>query len=32
MNMKKLINELKNKYDYILIDSPPIFIVTDSMH
>ena len=27
--MKKLIVELKNEYDYILIDSPPIFIVTD---
>ena len=30
-NMKKLISELKHKYDYILIDSPPIFIVTDSI-
>ncbi len=27
--MKYLINELKNEYDYIIIDSPPVFIVSD---
>ena len=27
---EKLINELKNHYDYIIIDSPPIGVVTDA--
>ena len=29
--LKNFINELKKKYDYIIIDSPPVFIVSDSM-
>lgn len=29
-NMKKLIDELEQKYDYILYDTPPVFVVTDA--
>ncbi|MFL2569871.1 MAG: polysaccharide biosynthesis tyrosine autokinase [Flavobacteriales bacterium] len=29
--MKDFIKELQNEYDYVIIDSPPIFIVSDSM-
>lgn len=29
--MKSLILELKKEYDYVIIDSPPIFIVADSI-
>ena len=29
--MKDLIKDLQEKYDYVIIDSPPVFIVSDSM-
>ena len=29
--MKDLIKNLQEKYDYVIIDSPPVFIVSDSM-
>ena len=29
--MKKMVNELKNKYDVILFDAPPIMAVTDAV-
>ena len=28
--MKNLISELKNRFDYVIVDSPPIIAVTDS--
>lgn len=28
--MSKIINELKNRYDYIVFDTPPVLVVTDS--
>ncbi|MCI1590675.1 MAG: CpsD/CapB family tyrosine-protein kinase [Heyndrickxia oleronia] len=28
--MGKIMNELKNKYDYIVFDTPPVLVVTDS--
>lgn len=30
-NLKKLIQDLKTKYDYIIFDTPPIGLVTDSL-
>ena len=30
-NMRKLIDELSNYYDYIIIDTPPINVVTDTL-
>ena len=30
--MKELIDELKTKYDYIIMDSAPLMLVSDSMH
>ncbi|MDX1627560.1 MAG: polysaccharide biosynthesis tyrosine autokinase, partial [Fulvivirga sp.] len=30
-NMDKLIDELKDKYDYIILDTPPIGLVTDAL-
>lgn len=30
MQMKKFLDSLKDKYDYIIIDSPPLITVTDS--
>ncbi len=30
-NIEKIINELKNSYDYIIIDTAPIGLVTDTM-
>lgn len=29
--MKRLINELKDKYDYIILDTPPVGLVTDAV-
>ncbi len=29
--MKELINELKEKYDYIILDTPPVGLVSDSL-
>jgi capsular exopolysaccharide synthesis family protein len=29
--MKELIDELKNKYDYIILDTPPVGLVSDSL-
>lgn len=30
-SMKEMINELKTKYDYIVLDTPPVGLVTDSI-
>jgi len=30
-NMKKLINDLREKFDFILLDSPPVMSVTDAV-
>ncbi len=30
-NVKKLFDELKSKYDYIIVDTPPVGIVTDAL-
>lgn len=30
-NIEKIINELKNRYDYVIIDTAPIGLVTDTM-
>ena len=29
--MKNLINELKQRYDYIIIDTPPILLISDAL-